>query len=167
MDRDSLSIALLALVVGCGGNPAPSAERPPSARRGPWSVQCPLGPATAAPEPIGITLGLDPRRAAEIVSSTLRALGYQNESAAPGVWRTTPRLTWPIGAPDSLSRHPYPVTGVELILGMTRRGDSAAVLGGVTALCRSDATSPDSTESIAERLDAEPLREGLRARRPQ
>jgi hypothetical protein len=157
------SFILLLAVVGCGGNTSTGAARPPSSKRGPWSVRCALGPATAAPEPIRMTLGQDLRRASEAISTTLAALGYENQSGIPAVWTTKPRLSWPTSAPDSVVRHSYPGTGVDLVLGMARTSDSVVVLGSVMALCRSDSTSSDIIEGIAERLEAVPLRAALQA----
>ena len=158
---------LFLALAGCGGTAGSGAGRPPLAKRGPWSVRCSFGNATAAPVPIVMTLGRDLRRASEIVSTALGALGYENQSGVLAVWTTKPRLTWPAGAPDSVAGHSYPGTGVELVLGMARNSDSVVVLGSVTALCHSDSTSPDSIETIAERLEAEPLRAALQARRPR
>ena len=163
--RTPTSLVLLLAAAGCGGNSSASAGRPPSAQRGPWSVRCTLGPATARPEPIFMTLGRDLRRASGSISATLAALGYENQSGIAAVWTTKPRLSWPAGAPDSVMRRQYPGTGVNLVLGMSRTSDSVVVLGSVMALCRSDSTSSDSVEALAERLEAVPLRAVLQARK--
>jgi hypothetical protein len=144
-------IGFTVLLLACASSSSTSGHLAPQQRGS--STQCAFGAANAPLAPVTVTLSPDIRQAALRVPQALRSLGYRLEPTVSAVWHTVPRDTWPAAAELApYQSYPYPVTAVELVLVM--KGDSAAVIGFVRALCLSSPQAPDSIVRIAQTYEA-------------